>query len=508
MSDNPANALITALQGPAAYPHAVESVRLVETHISWVLLAGDYAYKIKKPVDFGFLDFSNLLQRRHYCEEELRLNRRLAPQLYLSVVPISGRADAPIVGGDGEPIEYAVKMRQFPQEAQLDRVLARGELRRTHITALAEQLATFHRSAAAAAADAPFGTAENVWQPMAENFAQIRPHLQESETLALLDRAQRWSEERYETLRDVLTQRKHDGHISECHGDTHLGNIVLLDEQPVLFDCIEFNPNLRWIDVISEIAFLTMDLHDRGRDDLAHRALNDYLQASGDYAGLRLLRFYQVYRALVRAKVACLRCAQSDIDEHVRAELKQRALAYLRLAQRFTETVPTPLIITHGFSGSGKTTVTDGVLESQGALRLRSDVERKRLFGYTTEARTQSALDSGLYSADASTRTYQHLAALAETVIGAGFPALVDATFLKRAQRDVFRALAERLRVPFVIFDCSAPADLLRERVSTRALEARDASEATLGVLERQLQQCEPVSEEETRHILIIRTAQ
>lgn len=506
MADDSENAPITALQCPAAYPHAVGAVQVAETHISWVLLTGDYAYKIKKPVDFGFLDFSSLAQRRHYCEEELRLNRRFAPQLYLEVVPIAGSREAPVVGGDGDPIEYAVKMRQFPEEARLDRVLARGELRRAHIAALAERLATFHRNAAVAAADMPFGTAEHVWQPMAENFAQIRPHLQESETLALLDRVQRWSEERYAALREALALRKRDGHIRECHGDAHLGNIVLLDDQPVLFDCIEFNPNLRWIDVISEIAFLTMDLHDRGRDDLAHRALNDYLQASGDYAGLRLLHFYQVYRALVRAKVACLRGTQNDIDEPARDELRQRTAAYLRLALRFTDIAPTPLMITHGISGSGKTTVTDGVLESQGALRLRSDVERKRLYGFAAEARTQSALDSGLYNADASARTYRHLALLAETVIDAGFPALVDATFLNRAQRDVFRALADRMRVPFVIFACTAPADVLHERVSARLAEAHDASEATLAVLERQLRQCEPISENEAHHILIIQT--
>src|SRR3569833_1320034 len=370
MSDDPAPALITALQEPAAYPHAVESVRLVETHISWVLLAGDYAYKIKKPVDFGFLDFSSLAQRRHYCEEDLRLNRRFAPQLYLAVVPIGGRIDAPVVDGGGEPLEYAVKMREFPQDAQLDRVLARGELRRTHIGALAEHLADVHRRAAVAAADSGYGTAENVWQPMSQNFAQIRPRLRSLEALELLERVQRWSEERYAALHELLTQRRRDGYIRECHGDAHLGNIVLLDDRPVLFDCIEFNPNLRWIDVISESAFLTMDLHDRGRDDLAHRALNDYLQASGDYAGLHLLRFYQVYRALVRAKVACLRCAQSAGGERARTGLLQR------------------------------------------------------------------------------------------------------------------------------------------ERVTTRASEARDASEATLAVLEHQLQQYEPVSEDEARHILTIRTAQ
>ena len=506
MIEDTSATLITALQKPAAYPHPVSAVRLVETHISWVLLTGAYAYKIKKPVQFGFLDFSTLALRRHCCEEELRLNRRLAPELYLAVMPIRGPATRPVLCGRDDALEFAVKMREFPQDDQFDRLLMRGLLEHAHISALAARLAAFHRDAAVAALCTPYGSAEAVWQPMTENFAHIRPHLHERGQLDALAHLQRWSEQRYGQLHALLVRRKQEGFVRECHGDVHLGNIVLLDGAPVVFDCIEFNPNLRWIDVMSELAFLTMDLHDRGQPGLAYRALNDYLQASGDYDGLALLRFYQVYRALVRAKVAYLRLAQEGIAAQERSALAEHAAGYLRLATRFTTGGPISLMITHGLSGSGKTTVTDEVLETQGAVRLRSDVERKRLFGLSAEARSGAGIADGIYSSAASARTYQHLAALAESILAASLPVLVDAAFLQRAQRELFRDLAARLNVPFVIFDCSAPADQLRTRITERANAARDASEATLAVLDRQLRQREPVGADEALHIFTIHT--
>src|SRR3569833_1855984 len=281
MIEDTSATLITALQKPAAYPHPVSAVRLVETHISWVLLTGAYAYKLKKPVQFGFLDFSTLALRRHCCEEELRLNRRLAPELYLAVMPIRGQVRRRVLRGRNGALEFAVKMREFPQDAQFDHLLTRGLLKHAHISALASRLAAFHRDAAVAALGTPYGSAEAVWQPMAENFVHIRPHLHERDQLEALAHLQRWSEQHYGQLHALLVRRKQENIIRECHGDVHLGNIVLLDGAPVVFDCIEFNPNLRWIDVMSELAFVTMDLHDRGQPGLAYRALNDYLQTSG-----------------------------------------------------------------------------------------------------------------------------------------------------------------------------------------------------------------------------------
>jgi aminoglycoside phosphotransferase family enzyme/predicted kinase len=500
------NSLVEALQNPALYDHPVQYFRVVETHISWVLLTGQYAYKIKKPVDLGFLDFSSLEKRRHYCEEEVRLNRRLAPALYLEAVAITGSTTAPALGGTGQAIEYAVKMREFPQDAQLDRVLKRGELHGEHIIHLARLVAEFHRTADIAGPDTPFGSPEHVWQPVLQNFQTIEAHLESPGDRELLNKLRAWSEQAQVQLTTTWSARKRDGFIRECHGDMHLGNMALVDNEILIFDCIEFNENLRRIDVMSEVAFVTMDLYDHQRPGLAHRFLNDYLQYSGDYQGLQVLRFYQVYRALVRAKVAGIRLTQTGLSEADRAACRAHYRQYLRLAERYTHPIPTPLIITHGVSGSGKTTISDALLESSGAVRLRSDVERKRLFNLTPEARSASDVGFGLYSEDITTQTYDRLAALARTAITAGFPVIVDATFLQYRQREKFRHLAESLQVPFVIFHCSASPQNLRQRVQHRASQGRDASEATLKVLEHQLRSQEALLPEETKHLFTVET--
>jgi hypothetical protein len=501
----PQTPLIRALLDPRRYDHPVEGVELVETHISWVLLAGEYAYKIKKPVDLGFLDFSTLAKRRHFCEEELRLNRRLAPQIYLAVVAISGTAEDPRLGGVGEAIEYAVKMRRFPQDAQLDRVLARGALTAAHIDALADALARFHGAIAIARPGTPFGEPDAVYAPMRENFEQIRPRVNTG-LHAPLARLAQWTQSAREGLAPVLAARKRDGFIRECHGDAHLANMALLDSEVLLFDCLEFNANLRWIDVMSELAFAVMDLDDRGRADFGWRLLNRYLEQTGDYAGLKVLRFYQVYRALVRAKVAAIRLSQPGLGETERARALGDYQGYVTLAERYTQPRVTPLLITHGVSGSGKSTVAQLLLESYGAGRVRSDVERKRLAGLQPMARSESGIEVGLYAADVSRETYARLGQLARVVVDAGLPVIVDATFLKRAQRDAMRTLAASLDVPFVILDTTAPDKVLRARVQIRRELGHDVSEATAAVLERQLATREPLDMDEQAHSVRIQT--
>ncbi len=496
--------LIGSLQNAALYPHPVQGFEVIETHISWVLLTGHYAYKIKKPLNLGFLDFSTLEKRRHYCAEELRLNRRLAPQIYLDMITLTGSADAPVLNGPGAPIEYAVKMAQFPQEAQLDRVLARGELQPAHIDQLAEVIATFHRQSAIATPETPYGHPAQVHQPVAENFAQIRPHLTAPTDITQLERLRAWSTAEYQRHETTLQQRKDNGFIRECHGDMHLGNMALLDNKITLFDCLEFNENLRWIDVISEAAFLMMDLDSHACSPLAWRFLNAYLQSSGDYAGLRVLRYYRVYRALVRAKVACIRLRQPGLDENAKPAIYQQYRSYANLAERYTQPDSAALIVTHGLSGSGKTTHTQALLESLGAIRLRSDVERKRLAGLTAGARSVSGIGTGLYTATASQHTYEHLAGLARTVIQSGYPAIIDAVFLKRAQRALFHALAASLGAAFIILDFQAPAAVLRTRIAQRAQTGRDASEADLAVLEHQLASHEPLTAAELAYTSII----
>ncbi len=490
--------LIAALLRPDRYPHPVATVEHLQTHISHILLAGDYAYKIKRPVNLGFLDFTSLAQRHGYCEQELRLNRRLAPDLYLDCLPIGGSRAQPALGG-APAIEYAVRMRRFPQEALLDRALAAGHLESRHFEALARQLANFHRAIPVADPAAPFGEPEQVRQPMLDDFTYTRPRLSDPADLAVLAEVEHWTLETSAQLRPRLMERKVGGWIREGHGDLHLGNMILNDDGSItIFDCIEFSDALRWIDVVNDLAFLTMDLHSRGAGRFAQRLLNAWLEFSGDFAGMALLAYYQVYRAMVRAKVNAIQSCQEGVTDADRAAAREQRRDYLRLALALTQQPAPFLLITHGVSGSGKSRRTGQLLEVlPGAIRIRADVERKRLFGLGPLDDSRSAFGQGLYTAEASARTYQRLFELTDQLLAAGHPALVDATFMKRAHREPFRELAARHGVPFILLECGADADILRERVAARQKRGDDATEADVAVLEWQLQCVEPPASDE-----------
>lgn len=489
--------LACALREPRAYPHAPARVEHLETHISHVFLTGGWAYKIKKPLALGFLDFSTLEKRHACCLEELRINRRLAPDLYTDVVPITGSVRHPCVEGSGSAIEYAVKMRQFAQDGMLEQVLARGELTPALIDSIAEQLAQFHAGLAPAAPASPFGTPHSIMGPALQNFDQLLPLSAAAQDGAMLDALRQWTQAQHAALERLFSERRRDGWVRECHGDLHLGNMVLVDGRVRIFDAIEFNAELRWIDVINEAAFLGMDLEQHRRGDLGWRFLNAYLQHTGDYAGARVLRYYMVYRALVRAKVAGIRSGQAELPPDRRTALTEKCRSHIALAHRLATRVRAALIVHHGLSGSGKTTASQVILEAIGALRVRSDIERKRLHGFTPGARTGSSLEGGIYAGEATGATYARLASAAEDVVRGGCIALVDATFLRRAERDAFRALAQRLGVPFGIAEFTAPAETLRRRVQQRERESHDASEAGLEVLEHQRRTCEALSPEE-----------
>ncbi|HCI12956.1 MAG: aminoglycoside phosphotransferase [Gallionellales bacterium GWA2_60_142] len=497
MNAEPEAPLIRALLAQSeCYDHPVGEVRLIETHISWVLLAGDYAYKIKKPVDLGFLDFSTLELRRQACGEEVRLNRRLAPDYYLGVVAITGSPDAPHLGGSDEPFEYAVQMRRFPPEDALDQLAQRGELDAEMIDRLAARVARFHRDeCAVASADASWGEPDMIARPVAENFRLLAERLPDQ---ALLKQLQDWGEAEQRRLTPAMLARKRAGFVRECHGDLHLGNLAWVDGELLIFDCIEFSPALRWIDVISEVAFCYMDMLHRGQNELAMRFLNAWLEATGDYEGVALLRYYAVYRAMVRAKVAALRAGQAGGE----AELAE-VDACLRLAERLMQGEPPQLWITHGLSGSGKTTQTQSLLQRQGMIRLRSDIERKRLAGLDALAR--GGAGEGLYTQQAGERTYRHLAHLAEKLLDAGWPALVDAASLQRWQRDLFRDLARRHGAEFRILDMQADPAVLRERISQRTEQGTDASDADLGILQHQLETAQPLAPDEMAYVVAVR---
>ena len=501
MNDTGSPPWLAALERPEAYPHPVQSIQRVETHISWVILTGEHAYKIKKPVDLGFLDYSTLEKRHFYCHEELRLNRRLAAPLYLGLSRITGPAEQARMDGEGEVLEYAVHMRQFPAEDQFDHLLAAGRLEEAHLEALAEDIARFHRTLAEPAPpEGDFGAPEVVIRPMRENFEHLEG------TDPRLPALHRWTEDSFQRLRPRLEERRRQGWIRECHGDLHLGNIVLWDGRPLPFDGIEFDPYLRWIDVQSELAFLTMDLEDRGRRDLAFLTLNTYLAHTGDYAGLAVLPFYQVYRAMVRAKVSHIRLTQPGLGSDERARLQQEFHQYLALAERYTRPRPPTLILTSGVSGSGKSWLARRLAMLGGAIHLRSDVERKRLFGLPPLARTHAAPDTDIYTPEATAATYRRLRELAETVLTAGYPVIVDATFLGHDQRAPFLALAEHLGIPCHILHATAPRSVLEARVRQRTERGHDPSEADLAILERQLQKIEPWTADETGRVVTVDT--
>jgi aminoglycoside phosphotransferase family enzyme/predicted kinase len=500
------DALIKALQDPSLFDHPVGRFEVIETHISWVLLTGSYAYKLKKPVDFGFVNFTTLERRKFFCEEELRLNQRLAPAWYLGVVTITGTIERPRLGGPGQVIEYAVKMKQFPHDARLDLVLARGDLTPERLDAEVAAIADFHGRAAVASTDSPFGTPERVVNRVQENLTTIREHLPDPGDLPLVERLDRRARDEHAALAPTFLARKREGFIRECHGDLHLGNMAWVGDEPVIFDCIEFNDDLRWIDVMSEFAFLVMDLNHRGAEVLARRALNAYLEAAGDYAGLRVLPYYHAYRALVRAKVACLRLSQGGLDASAQAATRREVRGYLDLAAVPPTTERPVLIMTHGVSGSGKTHVAGVVVEALGAVRIRSDVERKRLAGLSSQSRAAAEPGGGIYSPDLTERTYARLGELAGVSLDAGFPVVVDATFLKRGQRDRVRAVARSRSVPCVILAAQAPESLLRERIVERARAGRDASDADLAVLDAQLRSPDPLDEDERRITVTVKT--
>ena len=500
--------LVEALHNSQAYEHPVVAVHVIQTHTAWVLLTGRYAYKIKKPVDFSFLDFSTLGKRRHWCEEEVRLNRRFAPDIYLGVTEIRGTLEQPHTGGSGPVLEYAVHMRQFPDKQLLSELAEDKHLEASHIDQLIEKIATFHQTTDQAAPDSDYGQPNHIHHWASENFRYILPHLHTDEEHGQLERIQQWTNEQRQQLDRYFVHRKHHGFIRECHGDLHLRNLTIIDGDVTPFDCIEFNAELRWIDVMSEVAFLIMDLDERGYPHFGNRFLNGYLQLTGDYEGLKLLPYYLVYRALVRAKVAILRQQQVSPQSQDYLESTNEYRHYMQFALHHVDKESPALFITYGLSGSGKSTLARALNQTSGIIQIRSDIERKRLGDLKAGERSEFEVDAGLYASNRTEETYQRLAELAAFVIQAGFPVLLDATFLKEKHRDLMRQLADTLQVRFLILHCVAPKTMLEQRIQVRQEIGQDPSDATLEVLNAQLNKAQPLRPDEQNLTLTVDTSQ
>lgn len=480
---------LAGLLEPSAYPHECGPIELAETHISWVILTGPFAYKVKKPVRFAFVDFSTLERREHFCREELRCNRRFAPSLYVDVVPV-GQGERGVAVGEADGlVEWAVKMRQFDPRAQLDRVLDRGELSAPMLEEFGRSLADSHRELPAA----DFPSAEfdgRVLAPMRDNYLDVEALDWTAPQRPALARGRIATEHQAQRLRGLLTRRFTGGWIRECHGDLHLSNLVALEQGVTAFDCLEFDPALRWIDPASDVAFLFMDCLVRDRADLAYAFLDGYLDAAGDYEGARLLALYAAYRSMVRAKVAALRRDQAQGPQA--DELERRFAHHVDWATAWLERPPGRLVLMCGVSGSGKSWLARRLVPRLPAIRLRSDVARKVLAGRELSQRVADEVDAGLYAAQVTRDTYAWLLHLAESLLRSGEHVLVDATFLRSEQRSPFAELAVRLGQRAVIVHCDAPRAVLEERVRARTAAGADPSDADPAVLRHQLARFEP----------------
>jgi len=499
------NVSIRELLRPAAFPHAVTHLRLTETHISWVVLTGPYAYKIKKPVRFPFLDASTLERRQRLCDEELQLNRRLAPDLYIDIVPIViGPGGQPLAGAAGTPVEYAVRMHEFEPSQELSSLLHADSVSEHDVTDLASVIADFHRRAPVAPVTSPYGTYEAVSEEVLSNLAVLQEHGVADPDAEAFKSLARWTRGNLARLEPVIHDRRRGGAVRECHGDLHARNIVRWRGRWTPYDCIEFAPQLRWIDVMSDLGFLFMDIAAHARSDLAFVCLSRYLEGTGDYAGLQLLPFYAVYRALVRAKIDALAAEAADFASA--QALHARLSGRLSVATRLIAPRRPALILMHGVTACGKSWLSDRLIPVVQAVRVRSDLERKRMSNVAPLAQRGARVLEGPYALEASRDTYARLLECADVALRAGFNAIVDAAFLSFADRDMFRALARQLDCGFLIVSCQADPATLEARLEGRARTGLDPSEATRAVLEHQLATQEELSGQERANVLTVDT--
>ncbi len=488
---------------PAAFAHPVSRFEVRETHISWVILSGLYAYKVKKNVHLEFIDASTLENRRFLCEEELRLNRRLALDLYLDVVAITREAGRLRIGGEGPIVEYAVRMRQFDASQELSALLEGDTLDEQEFEDLARRLARFHEGASQASCGKDFSHTEDLHDTVLGNLATLLSHLDGETPLPEMGLLVDWTHDYLHDSLAKLRMREQCGAIRECHGDLHARNIVRWRGQLIPFDGLEFDPKLRWIDVMNDVAFLLMDLVAHKRPDLAFAFLNAYLERTGDYEGVRHLAFYSVYRSLVRAMVDSMG-AENDLKH--REDFQKRLRMRIKTASEYVNRAVPTLFIMHGVSGSGKSWMSAGLIPQLGAIRIRSDIERKRLGGASTSLNENPGFEEGLYTPALSHRTYARLLECADHCLKGGFDTIVDAAFLHGTDRRLFADLAAAGGFHFVILTCEADLAVLTQRIEQRAEQRVDVSDAGLMVLTEQLSTAEPLSDSERRRAITLNT--
>lgn len=502
MQQNHFYALLEQMQQPEFYPHPVqEPIAVIQTHASAVFLTGDYAYKLKKPVDFGFLDYSTLNKRHYFLEQELQLNQPVAPDIYLEVLPIIQAGSRLLLDGNGEPIEYVLKMAQFPQENLFINMFEAGKLTAYHLAELGKVVAKFHDAAATNEYITSFGEVEKIKESIDENYELTSKYIGLAQTRKQYDETKKFTDDFLQENRALFKDRQELGKIKKCHGDLHLKNICWWHNKIQLFDRIEFNKSFQFVDVIYDVAFTVMDLEARKRRDFSNLFLNTYFEQTGDWEGLQVLPLYLSRQAYVRAKVNSMLLDDTAISAQQKQEAIATAANYYRLAWEYTQKKIGKLLIMSGLSGAGKTTVARELAHQIGGIHLRSDAVRKHLAGLPLDCRG----GSDLYSPKMTEKTYNRLLELGKLLIGQGYNVILDAKFDKRNWRKKAISIAQSCQVPLRIIHCTAPLKVLGDRLKNRT---GDISDATPSLLAQQQETAEPFTEEEETYLITVDTSQ
>ena len=510
--------LMAALCDPSAYPHEADSVERIQTHISVVFLAGPYAYKLKKPLDLGFLDYTTLDKRLDCCRQEVRLNRRLAPAVYRGVVPVRSRRGDVRVGremdeGDAgkaekDVIEYAVKMIRLPSGRTFRALLRRGELTQEHLEELARKLVAFYAGADAGGEVSRMGDWPTVCANCRENFEQIEPFIGQTLSANVYRRLRKYTEAALQNHRGLMERRAGENVPRDTHGDLRLEHAYAwVGEggvpEVLVVDCIEFNRRFRYADPVSDIAFLAMDLEYEGRADLSRAFAESYLHQADDREGRELLPFYVSYRHVVRGKVCGLKARQKEVSGEKREEAEVRARRHF-LGALGTLAPPGErpcLVLVGGLPGVGKTTVARSVERRLGFVRIASDRIRKNLAGLTEEADAGAPFEEGIYTPAWTAKTYAELRRQAMQRLFQGERVLVDASFGSEKHRQTVLDAARTLGVPGLFLLCRADRDEVRRRIAVRE---EGPSDADWNVHRKAAERWEPVAsdtEKRTRYI-------
>lgn len=495
-------ALIEQMLQPGFYPHPVkEPIKLIQTHISYVLLTGEYAYKVKKPANFGFLDFSSLEKRQHFCQEELRLNQRGAARLYLEVLPITFNNEKYQLQGATDVVEYTLKMQQFPNDALLSAMFEQGKLTEEHIKDLGRVVAQYHEITETNDYILSFGKVSQVRASIDENYEQTAKHIGGPQTQAQFEETKSYTDNFFVQHAELFTSRIENKYIRECHGDLHLNNICLWQDSILLFDCIEFNEPFRFVDVMYDIAFAMMDLEARGSKDFANVFLNTYIEQTGDWEGIQLLPLYLSRQAYVRAKVNSFLLDDPGVPEDVKENAAKTAAEYYKQAWEYTKPRQGQLFIMSGISGSGKSTAARLLSQKLGAVIIRSDAVRKHLAQVPLLERG----GDDLYTPQMTEKTYNKLSELGILLAKQGFTVILDAKYDRQHLRGNVISQAEKHQIPVKLIQCTAPEAILQERLNQRT---GDIADATTDLLSSQLQQAEPFTVQEKTYLTILDTTQ